>query len=202
MMSPPVKTVCHQQSLESLGSSLKTWFTPLVEKSLGSPNIPFKCYLTLRRQAGELKCFQPWISNFEITISTPTIPKHLELEFQLRGGIVTLPVPSNLQGFGYSSWRNWHLSLSSTDVYSNRTLMQYQYLSKLQIWYQAWCPLQASTQCSVLIKLGPGHKIKSDYYPIWPSNPDLVLTIQVCSSTHHCHWSWHLFWTFCEHFKK
>ena len=126
-----------------------------VEKSLGNLNIPPKCYLTLSRQAGELECFQPWISNFEITVSTPTIPL---LKFQLEGGIVTLPVPSNLWGFGYSSLSNWHSSLLY-QCYSKRTLKQYQYLGKIQSRHQTQCLLWTPT-CLSVFELVPWHEIK------------------------------------------
>jgi len=45
------------------------------------------------------------------------------------------------------------------------------------------------------------HEIKSDYHPIWLSNPDLVLTTQVTvqfiTAIGHGTYS-----DFCEHFKK
>ena len=95
MMSPPAETVCHWQPLESSESEPETRFTPLVEMSLGNPDIPPNA--ALHRQAGEIESFQPLDLNCDNTMSTPTIPELLEsLDFQLEGGIATLPVPSNL----------------------------------------------------------------------------------------------------------
>ena len=126
-MSPPAKTVCHQQPLEFSGSIPKTRFTLPVEKSLGNLDIPPNA--ALRRQAGEIESFQPLDLNCENTVSTLTIPELLEsLDFQLEGGVVTLPVPSTM--------RTWILIKQlafippSTDVLPYRNPMQYRYKPK------------------------------------------------------------------------
>ena len=55
------------------------------------------------------------------------------------------------------------------------------------------------------MSIGSRHEIKTDYYTIWLSNPDLVFTIQVCSSTYvqfTSHLVMALISDFFEYFKK
>src|SRR5882724_4731251 len=185
-MSPPTETVRRQQPLESSESEPETRFTPPVEMSLGNLDIPPNA--ALRRQAGEIESFQPLDLNCENTMSTLTIPELLEsLDFQLEGGIATLPVPSTMR-----TWILINKQLAFIPPF-NRCLT-------LQKPNAILIPNPKPT-----ISIGSRHEIKADYYTIWLSNPDSVFAIQVCSSTYvqfTSHLVMALISDFFEHFKK
>ena len=116
---------------------------------------------------GKFESFQPLDLYCKNTMSTPTIPKLLEsLDFQLEGGIATLPVPSTM--------RTWILINKQLAFIPHFNLC-------LTLQKPDAIPIPNPKPT---MSIGSRHEIKTNYYTIQLSNPNLVFAIQVCSSTH------------------